>query len=431
MRIRATSDTFGGTATAKQLISTRAHQYVVRILLGIVFAVFASLFLPWQQNVVGRGVVTPLNPADRPQEVPSLIAGRIEQWHVAEGQFVQKGDLIVEISEIKDTYLDPKTLDRYSDQVNGKTQSLEAKHAKVAALRVQLAALNSLQALGLEKARNGVSQYEAAARAAEVDSVVADQQYERNRRLFEDGLKSRAEFEAYQMKLQATRAKLVEKRQELANGRIQLLAVAAEYGEKNAKTQADLQSTQADIGDGLADVAKLRNQRDALAQRIGMYRIGAPQDGYVVRAAKAGIGETVKEGESLVTIMPANIQQAVELFVKPMDVPLITQGRQVRLQFDGWPALQFSGWPAVAVGTFGGVVRVVDAINSVDGTYRLLIVPDSTDDAWPLQLRTGSGVLGWTMLDEVPLWFEIWRRFNGFPPTLRDGIPGTSTGPDK
>ena len=96
----------------------------------------------------------------------------------------------------------------------------------------------------------------------------------------------------------------------------------------------------------------------------------------------------------------------------------------MRLQFDGWPAIQFSGWPSVAVGTFGGTVTVIDVVSSGAGKYRLLVRPDSVNGrdgerAWPKQLRLGSGVQGWVILDSVPVWYEIWRQLNGFPPTLQ------------
>jgi membrane fusion protein, adhesin transport system len=94
-------------------------------------------------------------------------------------------------------------------------------------------------------------------------------------------------------------------------------------------------------------------------------------------------------------------------------------GRKVRLQFDGWPALQFAGWPSVSVGTFGGTVAVIDRVPGSTGDFRVLVTPDTTEEAWPRQLRLGSGVLGWAMLDEVRVGFEIWRRINGFPPSLR------------
>ena len=118
------------------------------------------------------------------------------------------------------------------------------------------------------------------------------------------------------------------------------------------------------------------------------------------------------------TIMPQSTDIAVEMHVKAMDVPLISKGRRVRIEFDGFPALQFSGWPSISVGTFGGTVEVIDYVNTKPGEFRILVVPDKTDTPWPKQLRMGSGIKGWVMLDDVRVWFELWRQLNGFPPSL-------------
>jgi hypothetical protein len=106
---------------------------------------------------------------------------------------------------------------------------------------------------------------------------------------------------------------------------------------------------------------------------------------------------------------------AVELYVKPMDIPLISHGTKVRLQFDGWPAMVFSGWPNTSFGTFGGTIQVIDKIDT-KGKYRILVVPDPAEEPWPELIPVGSGVYGWAMLNDVPIWFEIWRELNGFPP---------------
>jgi hypothetical protein len=45
-------------------------------------------------------------------------------------------------------------------------------------------------------------------------------------------------------------------------------------------------------------------------------------------------------------------------------------------------------------------------------------VPDISDERWPKQIRNGSGTQGWVMLDSVPVWYELWRQLNGFPPSL-------------
>jgi hypothetical protein len=152
--------------------------------------------------------------------------------------------------------------------------------------------------------------------------------------------------------------------------------------------------------------------------RSQQYHILAPQAGFVVKATQAGIGETIKEGDPVCTIMPQSTDIAVEMHVKAMDVPLISKGRRVRIEFDGFPALQFSGWPSISVGTFGGTVEVIDYVNTKPGEFRILVVPYKTDTPWPKQLRMGSGIKGWVMLDDVRVWFELWRQLNGFPPSL-------------
>jgi hypothetical protein len=39
-------------------------------------------------------------------------------------------------------------------------------------------------------------------------------------------------------------------------------------------------------------------------------------------------------------------------------------------------------------------------------------VPWPDGDRW---LRQGVRTNAWVLLDEVPLWFELWRQMNGFP----------------
>lgn len=413
---------------SSQVLVDDTHHWRVRrmLLVGVVLAAGIAL-LPWQQNVQGRGAVTALRPQDRPQVVPALIAGRIEAWHVAEGELVKRGQLLLTLSEVKESFLDPRIVERTAAQVAGKSGAVDAKRAKVDALSQQLTALEAARDVGMVQARTTVAQVEAAIAAAELDSVVAIRQLERNQALFDDGLKSRADLEAYQVRSLAANARLVKERQALVNARLEVSAIEVSYAEKVAKARSERSATLAEIGEGEADLAKLRSTHASLEIRDRMYRIVAPQDGYVVRAIRSGVGEVVKEGEAVVTVLPSTAQVAVELYIRPMDVPLISPGRKVRLQFDGWPALQFSGWPSVAVGTFGGEIRIVDAVNAADGSYRALVVPDPADQPWPAELRVGSGVFGWAMLDEVRVGYEVWRRLNGFPPAVN--LPPTAPAP--
>ena len=223
-------------------------------------------------------------------------------------------------------------------------------------------------------------------------------------------------------KVTSQRNKLASSQQSLANASIALGEIRAKYQENVAKTQSDRSSAVSSQASAEGEVAVLQNKISNVEVRRGRYVVRAPQSGIVVRTLKAGIGENIKEGEAIATLQPESPVLAAEMYVRAMDVPLIQQGRRVRLQFDGWPAIQFSGWPSVAVGTFGGVVSVIDVVSSTNGRYRLLVRPlrgPGDERTWPRQLRLGSGVYGWVILDSVPVWYEIWRQLNGFPASLQ------------
>ncbi|CAN5126553.1 biotin/lipoyl-binding protein [soil metagenome] len=369
---------------------------------GLVFLIF--LFLPWQQNIRGNGKVTALNPMNRPQTVEAVIAGQIRKWHLREGQHVNKGDTIVTISEVKEKYLDPELLVRMQEQIDAKQSSLSSKDQKAKALKRQINALR----VGMQ---NKIDQTKAKLDAEKFRLRNAENQFQRNKKLFEAGNIPLTKFQDIEYKFQSSQA-------DYTNAQIELDRVEAEYLDKISKAESDLSNTLAEIFDGQGDLAKYRNDFSNTRIRTNQYQILAPQEGTMVKAMKAGLGETIKEGDAVCTIMPIATDIAVEMYVRAMDVPLLSRGRSVRIQFDGWPALQFSGWPSVSVGTFGGTVEVIDFVNSKAGEFRVLVVPDKEDQKWPKQLRNGSGIKGWVMLDDVPVWYEMWRQLNGFPPSL-------------
>lgn len=421
------------------LQTPRAGRLLARWLLGFLLLLLVVMFLPWQQNINGTGSVTALSPADRPQTVQTAIAGRIEDWYIREGQFVNRGDTIVRLSEVKDKFFDPNLLLRIGEQIDAKESTIGAKRQKAEALGDQIVALEGAMQLKLSQVRNKLTQARLKVESDSADLIaervqyaVARQQLERQQNLFEKGLKSRTELEERTLKFQESAAKVMAvenkflaSQNELLNARLDLNGVEAEYREKISKARSDLSGTLSEVFESSGELSKLENEFVNVQIRNSNYFVVAPQDGFIVRAQRAGIGETIKEGDPIVTIMPEDPEMAVAMYVRPMDVPLIEEGRRVRLEFEGWPALQFSGWPSVAVGTFGGIVRVIDYTESPDkgGRYRMLVVPDPDDEPWPEQLRMGSGVYGWVMLDTVPIWYEIWRQLNGFPPSLEEA-PG-------
>jgi multidrug resistance efflux pump len=388
----------------RSLDTPMAGKILARWLLGLGILIVIVMFLPWQQNIRGTGKVTALSPANRPQTIETIIAGRIQNWKVSEGQYVNKGDTIAIITEVKEKYFDPKMLFRLREVISSKENSLGSKDLKAQALRRQIRALGD----GL---RTKTDQAKAKLEAERVRFANAKNQFERNKNLFEAGNIPLTKFQDIDYKYQGANADLV-------NAEIEIERVQAEYLDKINKAESDLNNTLSDQFETQAEIAKLRNELSNMEIRSQQYHILAPQNGNVVKATKAGIGETIKEGDAVCTIMPHSEDVAAEMYIKAMDVPLISKHRKVRIEFDGFPALQFSGWPSVSVGSFGGLVEVIDFVNSKPGEFRILVVPDKEDLKWPKQIRNGSGIKGWVMLDDVPVWYEVWRQLNGFPPSL-------------
>ena len=434
-----------GVLSEQEILTTRGPRLLGRVMLLLLLLFVIILFLPWRQTIPGRGYVTALRPEDRPQNVQNQIGGRIEHWAVREGQRVKKGDTLLIISETSQSYFDPELPVRLGEQLTAKEGSEDAASQKMQATSAQIRAMTKGLAIKLTAARNKVLQAENNVQIDSADLVAVRKFYEISKsRLvryetgYQNGLFSLTDIESRRLKLQEDNAKVISQQnklnnavQSLRNAEIELDNIQAEYQQSLAKAQSDMSSALSSKVGAQGEIAKLKNEISNTTIRRGLYVVRAPQSGFVVKTLKAGIGENIKEGESIVTLQPESPLVAAEIYVDAMDVPLILNNSNVRLQFEGWPSVQFSGWPSVAVGTFSGNVSVIDLVSSKGGKYRLLVRPTNPapekDQPWPEQLRQGSGVYGRVILRSVPLWYEMWRQLNGFPPSL-DAEPDVQAG---
>jgi len=416
--------------SGKKVFHQRHYKHFNRFLK--IFAIIAGIimFLPWTQTVTGKGYLTTLKPDQRPQTIQSPIPGRIEKWYVNEGDFVNKGDTILFISEIKSEYFDPKLVARTGLQIESKSLSVNSYQEKVKALNNQVAALNNERNLKMEQAKNYLLQSRLKVKSDSIDyeatktnNAIAEVQLNRTKTLQQEGLKAMTDVEEKRLKIQETQAKLISQENKLLasknsvlNAQVELGRLQAEYADKIAKAQSDKFTAQSGQFDTEAQVTKLRNDFSNYEMRNDLYYIRAPQNGYVNKALRGGIGITFKEGEQLVGIMPSDYDIAVETYVSPIDLPLLYKDERIRIQFDGWPAIVFKGWPNLSYGTYGGKIVAIENFISENGKFRVLIAPDEEDNAWPEGIRVGSGANTLALLEDVPVWFELWRQLNGFPP---------------
>lgn len=399
-------------------------------LIGTLVFLTIFLFLPWTQNIRSKGTVTTLRQEQRAQEVNSIIAGRVLKWYVKEGDFVKKGDTLMELGEIKTEYFDPNLIARTREQINAKLQSMQGYENKAKTASSQIEALEQGRELKLQSLDNKLRQQylkvvsdSTDLIAAKNDLSIAKRQFEAAKALYDSGAISLVDYERRKISYQNSQAKnvgienkLMQSRQELIGLRIEKSGVVQDYADKISKADGERFASLSNIASTEAEVSKLENTFSNYAARNNFYFILAPQDGQLVKAKKEGIGETVKEGEIIAEVVPTPGRYAVEMFVEPMNLPLISIGQKVRFVFDGFPALVFSGWPKGSYGTFGGKVMAIESSLSPNGKFRVLVSEDPDDRPWPDQIKLGGGASAIALLKQVPIYYELWRNINGFPP---------------
>mgnify|MGYP000435018261 CR=1 FL=1 len=421
----------GNTYSAfDKIYSVDSERRIKNIFIGLLCGGLIILFIPWTQNINTTGVVTTQFQEQRPQQINSIIPGKIVKWWVKEGDFVQKGDTIVELADTKDDYLDPRLIERTEDQVNAKKQKVDFYLSKIENAKSQITALEEGYRLKELSIKNKIQQLErkilidsAELTAAKIDLEIGTSQINRANKLLADGIISLTDFEKRTQTFNKAKASFQEKQQKYLNAKqdiqitkIELNGFKQEYADKIFKLKGEIDNANSERSSVIAEVAKNENQLSNYKIRGSQKWLIAPQTGQIIKAKKAGINEMVKEGEMIVEIVPKAFMYAVELFVKPMDLALLNIGQDVRLQFDGYPAIVFSGWPNSSYGTFAGKISAIESNRNENGKFRVLIIPETSEKNWPSNLKIGTGAQGFALLKDVPIWYEFWRQLNGFPP---------------
>ncbi|MBI1354205.1 MAG: HlyD family efflux transporter periplasmic adaptor subunit [Acidobacteria bacterium] len=403
------------------LRNARVLSWVLALLL--IATGLALTVTPWQQNVVASGQVVAFDPVERRQFIEAPVDGRIIRWEVVEGARVSRGDVLLEIRDNDPALVERMELERTAtdgvrEAALRKAQSIREKIDRLQYTRDRaIAAADSK----IHVADDKIKAAERGLEAAEAAEKTARLNFDRQLRLNDKGLASRRNYELSELQFNQTVASANKARADLnaeRNSRVALLAerekIDAENQAKVEDARASLESALSDAQKGIAELTKV----DVRLARQATQVVTAPADGVVLRVTARQGAEMVKAGDMLMELVPISTHNVVELWVDGNDAPLVSPGRKVRLQFEGWPALQFAGWPSIAVGTFGGEVLLVDASDNGMGKFRALVQADPEDAEWPEQryLRQGVRANGWILLDKVSLGFELWRQFNGFPP---------------
>ncbi|MFT6862768.1 MAG: adhesin transport system membrane fusion protein [Akkermansiaceae bacterium] len=395
--------------------SNRKSYFFSRLLIvGLIAVVLFIVFAPWRQFVTGSGRVIAFNPLDRSVNIEAPIEGRLRKLNVVEGQVIKKGEIIAEIEDNDPDLL--KSLKFQSEQLN---KRLETEKLRLSAVTSKKALQELAKDQAIRSAREKIA-------GAEIESETAQLNLTRVANLYEKGFESQRNHEAAILRRKSAVALL-------EAARADLIQTEKSFDSVIADTIGAIQAAKGGIASAERDLSNL----DITLRRTSRQVIEAPRDS-IVLAVPVTDGSYLKPGTLICTLIPQTESRFVEIMVDGNDIALIQArdedvgipGSPVRLAFEGWPAIQAIGWPQLAIGTFGGEVVFVDATDDGTGKFRVVVGPatdivnrgDGNGDMevpWPdheTWLRQGVRTRAWLMLDQVPLWFEIWRQINGFPP---------------
>lgn len=427
-------DTVSPPRTARRLaVALGAAFFVLPVIL---------LFLPWTQNIAGTGRVTAFNPLDRTQVLPAPVTGLLVELHVQEGDLVRKGEVLAVMAD-----QDPDYTDRLQRQLDLSVEKAGASRDMVSFYNQQLVFLEDAREEAISEAGYQLNVAIEEVRAEEQALSAAEAEYEqkladRERKwtLWQRGVVSELDFQKAEADYLAAKAKVGAGKAKVEQSRNKENAKMAAVRKISNDQRAKIESTKSAREDARTKAAlaeKDLTEANTKLERQRTQVVLAPRDGYILRVHASTSANLLAKGAPLIELIPDTSELAVELWVRGNDAPLVSKGRKVRLQFEGWPAVQFAGWPSVAVGTFGGVVTVVDAFGTTDGRFRVLVTPDPDDAPWPNRrfLRQGGRSHGWVLLDEVSAGYEIWRQLNAFPPSVKtapgSAVGGSATKPSK
>src|SRR5690606_38131726 len=138
-----------------------------------------------------------LRQEQRPQQLNTIIPGRVMKWFVKEGDFVKAGDTILQLAEIKDDYLDPQLLNRTQEQLSAKKMTIDFYKNKAGTASTQISALAEGLQLKLDQLRNKLQQLELKVQSDSMDLIaanneykIATQQFNRQQAMYDSGLVS-------------------------------------------------------------------------------------------------------------------------------------------------------------------------------------------------------------------------------------------------
>lgn len=319
-----------------EIIERPAHKAGTVIIVGIFTLLISAIFWACLSEIdvviTANGSVQPIGNLN---VVKTYSGGIVKSINVSEGNFVEKGDILIEldtealkidVNQLKKQQKILKTQKEIYERIIGGNDLSEVKTSDYSDdLKPYVQAILDSDT----SYRNSLANYENDKSSAEINHKIAKLQLE-------------------QYKNGGTKHQI--NTQELSVQQYALSVKNAELQISNAKTQYALQVN--------SYISEINNTLDEIQSNLEKYRISteyqniiAPVSGYVNNVAVNTLGETVTSAQQLVTIVPCNTPNEMLCYVKNTDIADIEVGMNAEIKLEAYPYNRY--------GTVKGTVKYI------------------------------------------------------------------------
>lgn len=382
-----------------------AWALLVIIVLLLVSAIAWASWATVSQSAVGSGRVIP---SSQIQVVESLEPGFVREIHVAEGDEVEQGQLLIRLDETS-SGARLGELARKQTAFIAELARLEAQAAFIDTLPVEpswspeirtayddqqqvltvelgkLAEQLTIRRQQLEQKKQALNEAEATQRKQNAALDLAQRELDLTANLF----KRRAVPEIEYLKIQRAAAELRGDTEVLASS---VLRLQAELNEARALVDAERSAFRATTLERRArvsaELAVISESMKAAKDMVRRTEMRAPVSGIVNLLNVASVGEVVQSGTTIAEIVPLDDRLLIEARITPKDVAFVRPGLKARIRLTAYDYTRF--------GTFDGVVERIGADTITDEnqeTFYRVIVATHENSGIPGEVKIIPGMI--------------------------------------
>lgn len=281
---------------------TRSQIIYITVVVAVIAFLASMPFVKVSLSVQGSGIIRPITERT---EVKSLATELIDSVYVHEGQYIEKGQPLLKLRV---------------DNLASRMQFLQFQESETQSYITDLKILTG-KLTGTPVFKSPLYQQEYYYYSRQNDELQnkiekSRREYERNKKLFNNGVIAAKEFEDIQFQYQTTQNEL-----------------KININNNISKWQADLIKYQVTLKEVQSSLEQVKREKD-------FYTVRAPVSGNLEQFTGIYPGNTLRAGETVAVISPDSTLIS-EIYVNPKDIGYLDREKKVKIQVD---AFNYNEW---------------------------------------------------------------------------------------